>query len=70
MANDISKSISANLIKNGTAILSCTFTGEYSTLETYVKNTPSIETIQAKYTDRYDDPSYYFGNGVQGSGHL
>jgi hypothetical protein len=70
MANDINKAISANQIKNGTTVVTTTVTGEYSTIDTYVKNTPTIESIQAKYTDRFDDPSYYYGNGVQGSGYL
>jgi hypothetical protein len=70
MANDINKAISANQIKNGTTVVTTTVTGEYSTIDTYVKNTPTIESIQAKYTDRFDDPSYYYGNGVQGSGYI
>lgn len=61
MANDIQKAISANPIKNGTTLVSCTFTGEYSTLETYVKNKPSISDIENKYDNRFDDPSYYYG---------
>jgi hypothetical protein len=66
MAIDIVKSISANPIKNGTAVVSCTFTGEYSVLNTSVKNTPAIDTIQAKYDARFDDPSYYYGCNVDG----
>lgn len=61
MANDIQKAISANPIKNGTSLVSCTLTGEYSTLETYVKNTPLISDIENKYDNRFDDPSYYYG---------
>lgn len=57
------KSILANDIKNGTAIVSTTITGEYSVLNTYVKNTPSITDIEAKYDNRFDDPSYYYGAG-------
>lgn len=63
MANDIMKSILANDIKNGTAIVSATRTGEYSALNTYVKNTPTITDIEAKYDVRFDDPSYYYGGG-------
>lgn len=70
MANDIQAAVSGNPVKNGTTVVTTTFTGEYSTLNTYVKNTPTITNIQSKYTDRFDDPSYYYGNGVQGSGHL
>lgn len=63
MANDINKIISANPIKNGTTLVSCTRTGRYSKLETYVKNSPVITDIQAKYDTRFDDPAYYYGLG-------
>lgn len=63
MANDITKSIDANPIKNGTSVLSCTFTGQYSKLDTYVSNIPNITQIQDKYDNRFDDPSYYYGIG-------
>lgn len=63
MANDINKAISANPIKNGTILVSCSKTGEYSKLETYVKNTPTITDIENKYDNRFDDPSYYYGIG-------
>lgn len=63
MANDIEKIISANEIKNGTTITTTTFTGYYSKLDTYVKNTPIITDIENKYDDRFDDPSYYYGIG-------
>lgn len=66
MANDINKAISANPIKNGTLLVSCTKTGEYSTLETYVKNSPTITDIENKYDNRFDDPSYYYGGGGGG----
>lgn len=68
MANDISKIISANEIKNGTAIVGCKVTGltNNDLLNTYVKNTPTISDIQDKYDDRFDDPSYYYGCNVDG----
>jgi hypothetical protein len=53
MSNDIQKAISANPIKNGTTLVSCSLTGEYSTLETYVKNTPTISDIENKYDNRF-----------------
>lgn len=65
MANDIQAAISGNLVKNGTAVVSTTFTGEYSTLDTYVINTPTIANIQSKYTDRFDEVTYYtIGSGT------
>ena len=59
MANDITKAISANPLKNGTSLVSCTTTGEYSVLDTYIKNTPTITDIESKYDDRFDDTTYY-----------
>jgi hypothetical protein len=61
MANDIIKAISENLLKNGTTIVTCSNTGKYSVLNTYVKNTPTITDIESKYDNRFDDPSYYHG---------
>jgi hypothetical protein len=64
MANDIQKSVSANTIKNGTAIVAtCARNGNYKTLDTYVSNKPTISDIESKYDNRFDDPSYYFGIG-------
>lgn len=72
MANDVAKSRSAEPIKNGTMVVTCPFTGLPSSPSTilynqYVKNTPTITDIEAKYTNRFDDPSYYYGNGTQGT---
>lgn len=50
---DISKSISANPIKNGTLVTSTTFTGEYSVNNNSVKNTPVISDIASKYGNRF-----------------
>lgn len=50
---DISKSISANPIKNGSAVLSATARGYYSRLNTDVKNTPVISDIASKYGNRF-----------------
>ena len=63
MANDISKIITANPIKNGTVVVSCKKTGlsDKDLLNTYVKNTPTINDIESKYDNRFDDPSYYYG---------
>ena len=63
MANDINKAISANPIKNGTLVVSCSRTGAYSFSDTYVKNSPTITDIQDKYDERFDDPAYYYGLG-------
>lgn len=53
MANDISKAISTNNIKNGSVVTNTLFTGQYKTYDYYVKNTPTIETIEDKYDNRF-----------------
>lgn len=63
MATDIQNAVSGEAIKNGTLLVSCTKTGEYSTINTYVKNTPTLTDIENKFDDRFDDPSYYYGSG-------
>lgn len=73
MANDITKAISANELKNGSMVVTCSRTGfptSPSTIvyNTYVKNTPIIIDIESKYDNRFDDPSYYYGGGNCDSG--
>ena len=53
MAYDIQAAISGNPVKNGTTIATTTFTGEYSTIETYVKNYPTITDLENKYDNRF-----------------
>lgn len=64
MANDIQLANTGLVIKNGTSVVTCSRTGEYSTINTYVLNTPSISDIQAKYDDRFDEPRYYSGDSA------
>ncbi len=64
MANDIQAAVSGEPVKNGTALVSCTRTGEYSTIETYVKNSPTIADIESKYDARFDEPRYYSGDNA------
>lgn len=65
MANDIQAAVSGVVVKNGTTVVGTTFTGEYSTLDTYVKNTPTIADIENKYDNKFDDISYYtIGSGT------
>jgi hypothetical protein len=59
MANDITKAISANPIKNGTIVASCDRLGNTQLLNTYVSNVPTISDIESKYDERFDDPAYY-----------
>lgn len=64
MANDIKVAISGAAIKNGSAIVTCSTAGEYSVLNTTVKNTPTISDIEAKYDTRFDNPRYYTGDSA------
>lgn len=67
MVSDITKAIDGNEFKNGTGVVTCSRTGNYSVLNTYVKNTPTLTDIENKFDNRFDDPSYYYGsNGVDG----
>lgn len=59
MANDIAKAISANDIKNGSVVTNTLFTGQYKTYNYYVKNTPTMNSIENKYDDKLDDIVYY-----------
>lgn len=61
MAIDIIKSKAANPIKNGTIVVSCLKTGNYSLSNLHVSNSPTIADIEDKYNNRFDHPSYYFG---------
>jgi len=62
MANDIQAAISGVVVKNGTSVVTCSWTGEYSTLDTAVLNTPTIADIESKYDSRFDEPRYYTGD--------
>lgn len=64
---DAQKAKSGQPIKNGTATVTCTKTGEYSTINTYASPLPEITSFESKYANRFDDPSYYHGNATQGS---
>lgn len=75
MANDITKAISTNALKNGSMVVTCSRTGfptSPSTIvyNTYVKNTPTITDIESKYDFRFDDPSYYYGGGDVDGGNV
>lgn len=54
---DIANAKNDQPIKNGTMLTSTTFTGFYNTRDTYVKNKPTLSTIQSKY-------GYRFYNGI------
>jgi hypothetical protein len=50
---DITTAISTNPIKNGTLLTNTTPTGQTAISNKYVKNTPTIETIQNKYGNKF-----------------
>lgn len=50
---DITLAKNDTVIKNGSSVLSTTFRGKSSTLDTFVKNVPSIDEIYNKYGDRF-----------------
>ena len=62
MANDISLAISGNLIKNGSTVVSCSPLGIYSLISDDAMNTPTIENIENKYDNKFDDSRYYTGD--------
>ncbi len=68
MAADIQAAISGIVVKNGTAVVSATVTGEYGTLGNNlgsgITNSPTIAEIANKYDNRFDDITYYtIGSG-------
>jgi hypothetical protein len=72
MAIDISTIVTANPIKNGTIVVQACG-GHYGSgvikLDTYVLNTPTSGDIGSKYTNRFNDPAYYYGvTSVNGGG--
>lgn len=50
---DISYAVSGQPVKNGTVVTTTTFAGEYSVNNYYVKNTPTINSIDDKYGNRF-----------------
>lgn len=64
---DIIKINNAN-IKHGTIVINaCPANKFYQTNNNSVYNKPIISDIQSKYDNRFDDPSYYYGNATQDS---
>ena len=47
------------IIKNAGIVVNTADPTGYQTLDSRVVNTPTIENISGKYTDRFDDPTYY-----------
>lgn len=68
MTNDIVLSKISENINNGTLLTSCQPTGQYSRSLSSVNNKPEISTVESKYDNRFDDPSYYYGGGASDGG--
>lgn len=71
MAIDIIVYNSGNSIKNGSIVVQTggiVSASGFKTIDSYVLNSPTISTIQSEYTNRFDDPSYYYGGGQLGHG--
>jgi hypothetical protein len=59
MAIDIELIDTNNPIKNGTIVTTCSFAGNFNTMNTYVNNKPVITDIESKYDELFDDVTYY-----------
>jgi len=68
MANDILRLDNTKPINVEYAVCSALPTGSRSKLLKfgYYSNNLTIENIQSKYDNRFDDPSYYYGGGADG----
>jgi hypothetical protein len=68
MAIDIIALNSGNNIKNGSIVVQTggvSYQSGVQAINSYSSNTPNISNIESEYTNRFDDPSYYYGGGVQ-----
>ena len=59
MAIDIELANTNNPIKNGTTVTTCSFSGNFNTMNTYANNKPVITDIESKYDELFDDITYY-----------
>lgn len=70
MANDIDRILTANPIKNGSAIVGCKPTGfsDKDVLNTNVINTPTITDIEDKFDNRFYNGIFVniVGSGIIG----
>lgn len=46
--------------KNATCVVYCQRTGEYQTLNATYETSMSYSDLESKYTNRFDDITYYF----------
>lgn len=64
MANDITTAISGKSINVKSAVVSTLPTGSIVRLVVRDETEINIASIESKYDDRFDDPSYYHGSNV------
>lgn len=59
MADVAQKCISNNPIKNGDAVVWVSKTGTIQKVDPQLNKVTDVTDIEAKYTNRFDDPNYY-----------
>lgn len=59
--------VPAGRSKNGSMICTCLPTGYYAIRDVLSFAGPTDDAVEAKYTNRFDEPSYYFGNSGAGT---
>ena len=60
MSTDVVKKvINSNSIKNGTAVATTSVKGEYDTVDPKINKEPSVDAMNTKYANKFDDPTYY-----------
>ena len=55
MANEAAYAKNDQPIKNGTLVVSCNKTGNYSVNNLYVSNQPTLESFQTKWNNRFNN---------------
>jgi hypothetical protein len=68
MTSDVVSIVSQS--KYGSIIVSCLPTGRFSKDDQYSQNSPSASDIENKYTNRFDDKTYYTDSSVVDGGGL
>ena len=60
MSTDVVKKvINSNSIKNGTAVATTSVKGEYDKVDPKINKEPSVDAMNTKYANKFDDSTYY-----------
>ena len=72
MATDITKAITSNSVKHGTALVLGTRKDSLNnnTIDEHGSSVPSVSSVEEKYDARFDDPGYYGGGGTNSLAYL